>query len=99
MARSASQLTHYLLAEAIDLALAGERHEGNLARLAGLEAHGGAGGDVGAVPTCRRAVELQGAVGLGEVIVGADLDRPVAGIGHGDRDGRAAGIDLDCAWG
>ena len=76
------------LAEAVDLALARERHQPDLARLAGLEAHGRAGGDVEAVAARLGAVELQGRVGLGEVVVRADLDRPVAGVGDRQRDRR-----------
>jgi hypothetical protein len=52
------------------------------ARLARLEAHRRAGGDVARrQQPRRRAVEGQGRVGLEEVVVRADLDRPVAGVG------------------
>src|ERR1700674_1071709 len=93
----ASQLPHHLLPEAVDLAFAGERDEAHLARLARLEAHGRAGRNVEAAAARRDAVELQGAVGLGKVVVRADLDRPVACVRHGDRHGLAASIDLDVA--
>jgi hypothetical protein len=33
------------------------------------------------------------------MVVRADLDRPVAGVGDGERDGRAAGVELDLAGG
>ena len=59
----------------------GERDESDLAGLAGLEAHGGAGGDVEAQAAGLLAVEFEGAVGLGEMVVRADLDRSVAGVG------------------
>src|SRR5688572_16280673 len=84
-----SQLPHHLLPEAPDLALAGEGHELHVACLAGLEADGGAGGDVEAVAAGLGAVEFERRVGLGEVVVRADLDRAVAGVGDGEGDGRA----------
>src|SRR6187402_3325793 len=36
------------------------------------------------------SVELEGGVGLEEVVVGADLDRPVAGVDHVELDGHQA---------
>ena len=70
-------------------AVAGERHQLHVARLAGLEAHGGAGGDVEAHGRAALArSNVQGGVGLGEMIVRADLDRPVAGVGDRERDRR-----------
>src|SRR5204863_7091543 len=41
------------------------------------------------------AVETQRRVGLGEMVVRADLDRPVSGIGNRQRDRLAALVDLD----
>jgi hypothetical protein len=70
--------------------LAGERDQLDAALLARLEAHGGARGDVQAHAARRGAVEAERRVGLGEVIVRADLDRPVAGVLDDDGDGRAA---------
>ena len=43
------------------------------------------------------AVEAQSGVGFGEVVVRADLDRPVAGVLDHDGRGRAAGIELELA--
>src|SRR5262249_56130985 len=43
------------------------------------------------------ALEVQRRIGLEEMIVRADLDRPVAGVGHRQRHGLAAGIELDLA--
>src|SRR3546814_631767 len=40
--------------------------------------------DIEALAVCRLPVEQQGGVGLREMIVAADLDRPVAAIGDGD---------------
>jgi hypothetical protein len=45
------------------------------------------------------AVEGERGVGLGEMVVAADLDRPVAGVGDGQGDARQAGIQLDVAVG
>ncbi len=64
----------------MDDAGAAERHERDLPRLAGLEPHGGAGRDIQPLAAGDGAVELQGGVGLGEMVVAADLDRPVAGV-------------------
>jgi hypothetical protein len=83
--------------EAIDPALAGERHQLHAARLAGLEAHRGAGGDVEPKAARRRPVESERRIGLGKVIVRADLDRPVAGVGDDQPEGFAAGVELDVA--
>ena len=64
--------------------------EPHRARLAGLEAHRRAGGDVEPHALGALAVELQRLVGLEEMIVAADLDRPVAGVGDLDGDRVAA---------
>ena len=81
---------HHRAREAVDDALAGERDELDRARLPGLEAHRGAGRDVEPEAARRRAIERERRVGLGEVIVRADLDRPVAGVRDRQRDRRAA---------
>ena len=73
------------------------RHQRDLARLARFEAHGGAGGDVQPLAARRGAVERQRRVGFGEMVVAADLDRPVAGVGDGQRGARQAGVELDVA--
>src|SRR6476619_5432967 len=92
-----SQFAHHIATEAIDHALARERNERNLARLARLEPHGTARRDVEAHPARFLAVEFQRRICLEEMIMRADLDRPVAGIGHAHRDGLAALIELDFA--
>ena len=94
-----SQLPHHLLPETVDLAVARERHQADLARLAGLEAHGRPGWNVEPMPARLSAIERKGRIGLGEVIVRADLDWPVARVAHLDGDRCAAGIDLDLALG
>ena len=75
-------------------AVGDERHR---PRLAGLEADGAAGGNVEPPPACLVPIERQGRVGLGEVVMGADLDRPVAGVGDLQRHRRLAGVELDFA--
>ena len=65
--------------------------------VAGLEADGGAGRDVESHAKGGAAVEVQGAVDLEEVGVGADLDRPVAGVGDFELKGAASGVQLDVA--
>src|SRR6185503_8969380 len=93
----ALQLPHYVLAEPIDRPLAGERDERHVARLAGLEAHGGARRDVEPHAARSFPVELQRRVGLEEMVVRPDLNRPVAGIGDAQCYGLAAGVQLDLA--
>ena len=73
--------------------------EGDVAGLAGFEADGGAGGDVQALAAGGGAVEAQGGVGFGEVVVGADLDRAVAGVGDGEGGaGRPALSSISPGW-
>ncbi len=74
LATGSLQLAHDLAAEAVDLAGAGEGDEADVAGLAGLEPHRGAGRDVEAETPGLAALELQGRVGLEEMVVGADLD-------------------------
>src|SRR5262249_15385347 len=90
-----SELSHHVLPEPVDHALAGERNERDLARLPGFKANRGAGGDVESHAARLLAVEFQRRIALEEMIMRADLDRPVAGIGDRQRDRLAAGIDLD----
>src|ERR1700754_3684100 len=88
-----SKLPHHVAAEAVDGALAGERYELHLAGLARLKAHGGAGSDIEPHAARLLAIEFQRRIGLEEMIVRADLDRPVASIGDGERDRLATGIE------
>ena len=57
MAFGGPQFLDHALPETIDDALAGERDERDLARLAGLEAHRGAGGDIESHASRERAIE------------------------------------------
>src|SRR5215469_10813445 len=92
-----SKLSHHVLAEAVHRALAGERDQRDLAGLPGLEAHRGARRDVEPHAARLLAIELQRRIGLEEMIVRADLDRPVAGVGDGERHGLATGVEGDLA--
>src|SRR5260370_6481774 len=90
-----SQLALHLAAKSVDHALARERDQLHVAGLAGLEAHRGAGGDIEPHAARLLAVELQRRIGLEEMVVRADLDRPVAGIGDRQRHRLAAGVEFD----
>src|SRR6516164_759769 len=93
----ASQLAHHVATETIDGALAREGNELHVTGLAGLETHRGAGRDIEPHAARLLAIEFQRRIGLEEMVVRADLDRPVAGIGDGQRHGLAAGIEFDLA--
>src|SRR5262249_196340 len=92
-----SELAHDVLPETVDDALAGERDQGDAARLARLEPHGRAGRNVEPHAARLLAIELERRIGFKEMIVRADLDRPVAGIGDAQRDQLAALVELDLA--
>src|SRR5579859_3419949 len=92
-----SQLTHHVAAEAVDGSLSRERDQMNLAGLARLEPHRGAGGDIEPHAACFLAVEFQRRIGFEEMIVRADLDRAIAGVSDRERCRFAAGIEFDLA--
>src|SRR6185437_652481 len=92
---SQSQLPHHGAAEAVDGAFSRECNKPHVAGLARLEAHRGAGGDIEPHAARLLAFELQRRIGFEEMIVRADLDRTVAGVGDRQRHGLAAGIELD----
>ncbi len=85
--------------EADDAAGPGIGDQPHLAALPRLEPRRGPGRDVEPEAARLVAIELQRRVGLEEMVVRADLDRPVAGIGDDERDGRPPGIELDIALG
>lgn len=74
--------------------VAGERHQVDRPFDPRLEAHRGAGRDVESAAPGGLAVEVEGGVGLGEVEVGADLDGPVAPVGHHHGGHRQADVEL-----
>src|SRR5712671_328024 len=93
--RTWSQLPHHVATKTIDDTLARERHELHVAGLAGLEPHRRAGGDIEPHAAGFLAVEFQRRVGFEEMVMRADLDRAIAGIGDRQRHRLAAGIEFD----
>src|SRR5262249_6441930 len=81
--------------EPVDLARAGQLHEGDHLFVAGLEADRGAGWDVEPHPPGLPALEAERAIDLEEVEVGANLNGPVTRIRHGQLDGAASNVGLD----
>ena len=63
--------------------------------LSRLEAHSGARGDVETIAARSLTVERERAVGLVEMVVRADLNRPIAGVGHFQRERLAPRVELD----
>src|SRR5262249_5114335 len=80
---------------ALDRLVPGNRDERDRLRLARLEADRRAGGDVEPHAVRRLAVERQRGVGLDEVIVGADLNWPIAGVGDLQVRGSPLGVRGD----
>ena len=72
-----------------DFARAADRDQLDLARVARLEAHRGAGRDVQPHAVGRRAIELEPAVHLEEMAVRPDLHRTVAAVA--DLEAHASG--------
>src|SRR3954468_7109628 len=95
--RSVLQLAADLGVEPVDGPRARVGNERDVARLPRLEPHRRPGRDVEPHAARLAAVEAQGLVGLEEVVVRADLDRPVAGVGDLEGDGRAALVQEDVA--
>lgn len=81
--------------QAGDLSAATERDQPDGLAHAGLEAHRRARGDVQTEALGRLVVEGQGRVGVGEVQVGADLDRSVTVVADDEGAGLQAGVELD----
>src|SRR5271163_1682013 len=92
-----SEISHDGLSEAVDRAFTGDRDQRDFARLARLEPHRRSWRDVEPHAACLAALELQRRIGFEEMIVRADLDRPVAGVGNRERDCAAAFVELDLA--
>ena len=89
------QRTFDELVQAEHFALAAERDELDLARVARLEAHGGAGRDVQPHAVRRRAIEGEPAVHLEEMTVRSDLHRTIAAVADRDATRRAPRVQLD----
>src|SRR5438105_9094915 len=92
-----SQAPHNLPAEAVNLPISREGDERHLPDLPRLEADRGAGRDVEAHAAGFLALERERRIGLEEMIMRADLDRPVAGIGDRKLHAQPAGIERDVA--
>src|SRR6516165_1143039 len=97
MSWRALELSHHVLPEPVDRALAGERNKRDLARLPRFEAHRGAGGDIEPHAARFLAVEFQRRIGLEEMIVRADLDRPIPVFGDRQRHRLAPVMELALA--
>lgn len=63
----------------------------------GFEAHRGAGGNIEPVAVSRGAVEVQRGVGLWQVHMTADLNRPIARVDDLHLEPLRTGIDRDIA--
>jgi hypothetical protein len=78
--RFSVQSPHHRAAETVDHARSGQRDQLHGAFLSRLESHRSSRGDIEAkAPRCR-TIEGQRSVGFREMIMRADLDRPVARI-------------------
>src|SRR5207249_2618784 len=82
-------------AAAVHAALSAESNQANRLDLAWLDTDGGAGGQIEAHAIGGSAIEDQRSVHLEKVEVRADLDRPIAGVVHFQRDGGPARIQLN----
>ena len=78
-----------------DHSVAADRYQRHGAGDSGLEAQRGAGWDVESLAACRRAIEQQRRVGLGEVVVRADLHRAIAAVHHLDAGAGHPGVQFD----
>src|SRR5205823_1336019 len=91
------QFPHHLLTKAVHLALAGERDQRHVARLAGFEAHGRTGRDIEPHATRLSAIEFESRIGLEEMVMRAHLDRAIARVGDRDGRGLAPSVERDVA--
>ena len=78
---------HDGLLEPVDLSCARIGNEPDFARLTRFEAHGGSCRDIQAVTNGKLSLKGEGRVALREMIMTANLDRPVARIGDLKGDG------------
>src|SRR5206468_12278267 len=81
--------------EASHLARSADGDQFDLAGVARLETHGGAGRNVETHAVGRGAVEAQRAIDLEEMKVRTDLNRAVAAVAHLEPPRLAAGVQLD----
>src|ERR1700737_4937691 len=83
--------SHHRAGETVDDALSGKRNQLHRSLLPRLESHRRSSGDVETKASRRRAIEGERTVGFGEVIMRADLNRPIARVGDGQSDRGSAG--------
>jgi len=79
----------------VDDAFAADSDEVHVPFGARFEPYSGPGRDIEPHPVGGLAVEGKSRVRFEEVIMGADLDRPVAGVFDGHSHGFSVGVDLD----
>src|SRR5215475_8544170 len=91
------QWAHDCAGEAMHQARTTIGNQRDLARLTWLEAHRRPGRDVQAATERSPSVEVEGRVGLGEMIVTSDLDRPVTGVGNREGNDRSPLVQNDLA--
>jgi hypothetical protein len=92
-------LSFRLAAETVHHPRPAEGDQPHAAGLPRLEPHRGAGGDVEPAAARYATVEGQRRVGLGEVVMAADLNGPVPGVADLQLHAVRAGIQLDLARG
>src|SRR5665213_2253920 len=88
-----AQGSHDLAAKADDRATAGVIHQRHLAPLTGLKTHRRTGRNIEAHAAGACAIEHQGRIDLCKVVVAAHLHRPIATVGHLERDAATGDIE------
>src|SRR5258708_25391506 len=91
------QCSHDRPVEAINQPRAPVGDQPDFTGLARLEAHSRSRRNVQAIPESSLSIKGESRVGLGEMIMTADLDRSVAGVGDSKRDGRSILVQDDLA--
>ena len=84
---------------ATDHLVASNRDDGHGLGFARLEAHRGACGQIQAHAVGGSAIEAEVRIDLDQMIVAADLDRPIGEVGDGEPPHRATGIQFHLANG
>src|SRR5262245_19276745 len=91
------QCAHDRLVEAMNQALALIGDQRYFTRQARLEAHGRSRRNVETIPEGSPSIEGESRIGLGEMIMAADLNRPVARVGDDESDGGSVLVQDDLA--
>ena len=87
LGRESWERAHDGLLEAVDVSCARIGNEPDFARLTGLKTHGGSCRDIQSATKGELSLKGEGRITLCEMIVTANLDRPVARIGDLKGDG------------